>query len=307
MAATGQPISAVSAVVVSYNSAGILGRCLGALTREGVEHVVVVDNASVDESVRVAEAELPRSRVLALERNAGFGGAANVGVRATGGSHVLLCNPDAWPEPGGLRALLAHAVRDPRVALVGPQLLAADGRPQRSVIRHPSGRLTLGLAVALPGLVSHGYALVRRSRGGGGIRDVRRHEFVMAAAVLLRRDAFEQVGGFDEDYFMYDEEVDLEARLRQAGWRVGFCPAAVFTHLGAHSTAPVALRMYREQMRSHLRFVAKQQGEREAEAYRRLLARALRVRAATGGGAPAAEASAWLASTSTAELLRRPR
>lgn len=291
-------------VVVSYNSAGILGSCLEALLREEVDDVVVVDNASSDGTAELVASRFPEFRLLQMGRNAGFGTAANAGVRATVGTHVLLINPDAWPAPGAIRQLVEHAVQDPGLALVGPRLIHSDGRQQRSVIRHPSGRTALVLATALPRVTSTVYSFLTRFAHAGGIREIRGHEFVMGAAILLRRDAFEEIGGFDEDFFMYDEEVDLELRLRQAGWRVGFFPSATFAHIGGASSTIRPERMYKEQIRSHLRLIAKQEGRDRADSTRRLLIVALRFSGVTGVGDSSSAVSAWLAANSIDELLK---
>jgi N-acetylglucosaminyl-diphospho-decaprenol L-rhamnosyltransferase len=102
--------------------------------------------------------------------------------------------------------------------------------------------------------------------------------------LLIRRDAFDAVGGFDPSFFMFYEELDLAWRMRKAGWETGFCPSATFVHVGGASTRPLWTRMYREQLRSHLRFLAKHEGARRAALARRVLLVAVAARAAVARG-----------------------
>ena len=128
-------------------------------------------------------------------------------------------------------------------------------------------------------------------------------EFLQGAALLLRRDAFEQVGGFDESFFMYGEDADLCARLRAAGWSVGLRPDARFVHVGGGSMREDSERMQLELLRSWLRLIVKLKGLDEAERSRRWLVRALRVRSLPSRGTRARDVISWLASGQAGDLL----
>jgi N-acetylglucosaminyl-diphospho-decaprenol L-rhamnosyltransferase len=293
--------TSLSVVVVSYNTRDLLRRCLRAVAAAGSYETLVVDNASSDGTAEALRTEFPDVRVSVLPRNLGFGTAANAGIRSTAGAWILLLNADAWPAEGGVASLLDCARGQPKAALLGPQIVDVGGLHQRSVIRHPSGSLSLAIATALPELASGAYSLWHRlTSPAAPTSHIRPHEFLMGAALLVRRQAFEEVGGFDESFFMFNEEVDLSLRFRHAGWSVGFCPGAVFVHAGGASTTTVRDQMELERLRSHLRFMAKHEGSREAERGRRLLVHALRLRRRRAD-------AEWLAMTPLDDLLRPDR
>ena len=255
----------VSAVVVSYNSATYLPDCLRSLRSEGVSSVVVVDNASSDGSVAVVQADDPAATVLETGANLGFGTAANQGVAATAGEYVLILNPDTVVEPGTVKALADALDRDPDLAVVGPRIENLDGTLYPSVRRFPN--LTVAFGHAFLGLVWPANPFTRRYRmldwdHDRAAADV---DWVGGACFLARRTAFEMVGGFDEAYFMYVEDVDLCWRLGQAGWRVGYEPGGRVVHALGGSSRSVPYRMIAEHHRSLLRFVSKSsEGSRRA-------------------------------------------
>ena len=247
----------VSAVVVSFNSADDLPDCLRSLRSEGVADVVVVDNASADSSVEVVRRLDPDARLVQTGANLGFGTAANRGVAMTTGDHVLILNPDTVVEPGTVKALSEALDRDPGMAAVGPRLENVDGSLYPSVRRFPD--LMVAFGHAFLGLVWPRNPATRRYRMLDWDHDLPapRVDWVSGACVLVRRSAFEMVGGFDEGYFMYVEDVDLCWRLGQAGWRIGYEPAGRVVHALGGSSRLVPYRMIAEHHRSLLRFVAK--------------------------------------------------
>jgi GT2 family glycosyltransferase len=288
-------LSSVAIVIVAYNSGEFLGRCLAAVG-SGHAEALVVDNGSPDRHAAEVCAQFPHVRLIERARNDGFATAANAGVAATTASWVLLLNPDAWPLGDGIDTLLECAGRDPRIGAVGPLLVDVDGRPMRSTIRAPLGAAALALWVALPKRVSAGYALWRRAtRGRTGDR-VRADEFLQGSALLLRRSAFEEVGGFDESFFMYGEDADLCARLRAAGWGVELCTDGTFVHVGGGSSGGAGESLRIELLRSWLRLIAKRDGIARAERARRWLQRSLRLRGKR-------DAAAWAASGRVGDLL----
>lgn len=295
----------ISTVIVAYNSGEFLRRCLAAVG-SGHGEVVVVDNASPDGVGGISRLAFPHVRLIERSRNDGFGSAANAGVAATSGRWVLLLNPDAWPIDDGLERLVEFAESRPGLAAAGPLLFDADGRPQRSTIRPPLGPAPLALWTAFPRTVTGLYGVWRRATSLVRRRDVRPAEFLQAAALLVRRDAFEQIGGFDENFFMYGEDADLCIRLRGAGWGVELCDSARFVHVGGGSTCSDSERMQLELLRSWLRLIAKLNGIGEAESARRWVLRAIRVRALASRGPRQPVIAAWLASGRAAELLGMP-
>jgi GT2 family glycosyltransferase len=295
------PVPDVSVVVVSYNTRGYLERCLGAVAGRGYE-VVVVDNASEDASARMVRDRFPEVRLVELPRNAGFGAAANEGLGRVASRFALLMNADAWPrDDGAIPALVACAARDDRAGIVAPRLAGLDGAPQPSLVGLPS-RWWTGTPAVSSTRQGRLAAALARPRG-------RRGAFAVGAALLLRRDALDEVGGFDPSFFMFGEEVDLCSRMLRSGWRVSLCREAEFVHVGGAATAATPTQMYREQVRGHLRLLAKHAGPRRAERARRYLRRALRTRSLLASGQRREmyrETASWLASADAETLLAAP-
>ena len=236
------PAHEVAAVVVNYNAGAALSQCVASLQREGVQDVVVVDNGSTDDSLGCLAASNTGVRVLRTGRNLGYGGGVNYGARQVGGELLLGCNPDLVLQPGALGAMADRLAQDQSLGLVGPALVTPAGDLQPSgrtfpTLRRSSGHAVLG--VLLPrNAHSRRYREANRARSRSGIVD-----WVTGACFLVRRDAFDAVGGFDDRYFMYVEEVDLCWRLARAGWRTGYESSARVLHLAGVSTAAVPYRM----------------------------------------------------------------
>lgn len=233
----------VDVVIVAYNSAGHLPAAIAAARawpRTG--RVVVVDNASTDDSETVARTHA--DRVVVSERNRGYGGGQNLGVRQTESPVVLALNPDALVEPdaleGGYRLL--HEQRDV-AAVQGVVLRAGDGKPERTHGREPGVADLLAHRLRLRQRVGEG--VLRRVAPLLGLRYFSERvpsapvdtPFLAAVAPLLRRRAFDEVGGYDADYFLYAEDIDLARRLRARGWRLVSLPDVWARHEGGASSA----------------------------------------------------------------------
>ncbi len=225
-----------SAVVVNFESGALLARCVTALAAARAGEVVVVDNGSDDGSLAEAEVTGRVDAVVRPGRNVGYGAAANRGVAVTGGDPVLVCNPDVEVSPDALDRLVDALARDPGLGLVGPLVRSTTGERYPSARRFPS--LFDAAGHALLGLFAPDNRFTRSYRlddvALSGTRDV---DWVSGACFAVRRAAFEQVGGFDESYFMYAEDVDLCWRLGQVGWRVAYVPDAAVAHVQGVSTA----------------------------------------------------------------------
>ena len=299
----------LSVVVVSHNSARTLERCLAGVARHGYE-VVVVDSASADGSPDLVRRLFPEVRLIELDRNLGYGSANNVGIQATAGEHVLVLNPDAWPIGDAIERLLEVAEASPRAAIVGPRLRTPAGAHEQSVRGFPT---VWRLATEYFFL----RWLARRSKVlnafyGGGLDPNRRGgvEWVVGAAMLVRREALEEAQLFDPSFFMYNDEVDLAFRLRGLGWEVLYHPHAEFVHLGGGSTEQRLLPMYREQLRSHVRFLDKHYGRRSADRGRRVMLYAMRLRTVVFRGTRrqlSLDAARWLGANDVEALLSDPR
>ncbi|MFN2505165.1 MAG: glycosyltransferase family 2 protein [Acidimicrobiales bacterium] len=243
----------MAAVVVNYNARDHLVRCVQSLRADGVTEIVVVDNASSDGSEAALADSDAEARWLPTGANLGYGKAANRGVGVTSAPYVMVLNPDVLVEPGTVKALVAALERDPALAVVGPRVEQPDGSLYPSARRFPdlgtaAGHAFLGY-VAPDNRFSRAYKLLDWDHRHAG--DV---DWVSGSCLLARRTAYEGVGGFDERYFMYVEDVDLCWRLWRAGWRVGYEPSGRVVHAGAASTNQAPYRMILEHHRSLWRF-----------------------------------------------------
>jgi len=291
----------VAVVVVTYDALPWVQRCLASVA--GYE-TVVVDNGSTDGTVELVRERFPHVRVL-RQPNVGMGAGNNAGLRAVGGRYHLLLNPDAWVVDGAIDELARFADARPGAAVVGPRLVNPDGTLQRSARRFPTPWRLATEYLFLRKLAPRSSLLNPLYEGGFDHASPREVEWLSGAALLVRREAADDVGLFDEDFFMFGEETDWMYRFRRAGWSVWFDPAAVVVHVGGASHGG---RMYVENLRGHLRFAAKHGGGARAERVRLLLLLSLRLRALAFRGARGAryrEGARFLSSGSARSLLRR--
>ena len=228
----------------------------------------MVDNASTDGSSEFVREAFPGVRLLPLDDNVGFGGACNAGIERTSTPLVLILNPDAWPVDDGVEELERCMLSRPMLGAAAPQLESPRGEPQQTLVGLPSPWWPGRPAISSSPVRAASLPVRRRPR----------RRFVVGAALVLRREALEHVGAFDPGYFMFYEEVDLCWRLQDAGWEVDLCPSARFVHVGGTSTRPRWERMYREQLRGHLRFLSKRDGPATAVRARRYLRWVVRLR-----------------------------
>lgn len=296
-------------MVVSFNSRAHLEPCLGSLL-DTVDEAVVVDSASSDGSADLVRERFPSVRVVAFHENRGYGAAVNAGVESTEGEYLLVLNADTWATDGAITGLVACAEGDPAAAVVGPRLSNPDGSLQRSVRGYPTPWRLVTEYFFLRWLAPRSRLLNAFYGAGFDHRSPVSAEFLVGAVLLVRRSAFDEMGGFDADFFMFNEEVDLCYRLTRAGWRVLFCPGSEFVHVGGVSTSAVWDSMYREQLRSHLRYLTKHRGPEVAERMRRVLVWAMRLRTLVFRGERrrlSRRAARWLASAPASKLVAEAR
>ncbi len=252
-----QPI--ISAILVSFNTRDLTLRALETLQRasEGLEiETWMVDNDSRDDSVGGVRARFPDVNVIEAGANLGFGAANNRAMARARGDYFLLLNTDAFLEADALRELLDAAERHPRAAVLAPRILNSDGSRQKSVWPFPTpgnGWIeNLGLGWALRRFAPH----LRQNHSPD---DESKVPWAIGACLLVRREAYEQIGGFDERFWMYAEETDWQKSMREAGWSIVFVPSAVVTHLGGASGAG-STRTSVEFFRSQERYTRKHHG-----------------------------------------------
>ncbi len=258
-------------VVVVHDTRDDLLQCLASLAGAGADDVVVVDSGSSDGSLEAAAEAAPEATLLRLP-NVGFGRAANAGVAATDADVVVLANADTRFFAGTVTALTAFLDERPEVGAVGPLIRFPDGRLQMSARSFPS--LTQALGHGLLGFVWPANPWTRAYRlTDWDHRSERTVDWLSGSCIALRRTAFDGAHGFDPAYFMFVEDVDLCARLADAGWLVVFSPAAEVVHAIGGSVSRKRFRMTVEHARSLDRFF----GRRYAVGPRRALRPAIRV------------------------------
>lgn len=253
-------MAAVAVIVTNWNTRGLLAECLTSIdeTADAREvETVVVDNGSSDGSPEMVRARFPRARLIANRDNLGFARANNQAIAATATPYVLMLNSDARLRPGALQQLLERMAAAPRAGIIGAQLCSPDGSFQSSHARFPNlGRE----ALILSGIGRAVYGPWYPSFGPHVDRGPRIVEWVSGACMLARRTALDAVGGFDEGYFLYGEEMDLCYALRQAGWQVWYEPGAVADHHGAASSARIPVTMEARLYSGRIRFFRKHYG-----------------------------------------------
>jgi GT2 family glycosyltransferase len=255
----------LSIVIVGWNTRDVIRACLesvfknlGNLTAE----VIVIDNGSSDHSARMIAHEFPQVRLIDNDTNRGFAAANNQGIRIARGRHVLLLNPDTVIIGDVLQETLAYARAHPDAGIVGCQVMEDATAVQRTCFRFPSPLNTFmwvtGLSAVLPRSRVAGRAAYGPWRRDGA-RDV---DVVSGMFMLARREAIEQVGPMDEQYFVFAEEADWCRRFRDAGWRCVFAPVGRILHVdgGSKSTEQADTRMYVQMQKSVLRFHRKHLG-----------------------------------------------
>jgi GT2 family glycosyltransferase len=261
----------VACVVVTYDALPWIDRCLESVA--GMD-TVVVDNASSDGTVGAVRERFPAVRIVEAE-NRGLAAGWNRGLAETSAEHVLVLNADAWLVDKALDALVAAAARHARAAVVGPRLLNPDGSLQRSVRGFPSAWRLATEYLYLRKLAPRSQALNAFYGAGFDHASEREVEWLMGSCMLLRRTAYDDVGPFDERYFLYSEEVDWMRRASDRGWSVVFTPEAHCVHVGGASHGG---QLFRENEKGTLRYLSHHGRPGEAERARRMLRASLVVR-----------------------------
>jgi GT2 family glycosyltransferase len=271
-----RPKPTVGVVVVSYNTCELLRQCLRSTTNTSVEtRVVVVDNASPDGSAAMVAREFPHVRLIANPDNRGFAAGTNQGLLALRDEceYLLLLNPDARLCRGALDELVRFMQAHPRVGVAGARLLYPDGRHQEGAWRFPT------LAMAFFDLFPPRGPLLGRLQGSylnGRYAEEQWEapfpiDHPLGAVMLIRRAALDEVGLFDEGYWMYAEEVDWCFRCKGAGWAIWQVPAARAVHVGGAATSQFRGRSLVALHRSRLRFTQRWRSPRHGRWYRRIV------------------------------------
>jgi GT2 family glycosyltransferase len=243
----------ITFVVVSYNTRAYLERCLATLPGP----TIVIDNASTDGSAELA--------TIRNERNLGFGAAANVGIRAAATPWILLLNPDVELLRTSLPPLLA-AAQDSRIGIIGPSLISPGGRRQRSTFPDPTLWRAAKRHLFFAETIAARSSRLRKSIETSEVFV----DWLLGAAMLIRRECWEQIGGFDESIFLYGEDWDFCYRARKAGWQVLYAPQSQVIHHGNAAGESFGEDRLMQVTLSELRVIEKHYGVRQAQAQRLL-------------------------------------
>jgi GT2 family glycosyltransferase len=251
----------LSIIIVNFNAAQVLVPCLQSIERflAAVRHeVCVVDNASSDQSVALVRQSCPHVTLVAHRRNRGFAAGINSGLRNTSGKYVMWLNPDSEILNEGASELIQYLSDQPQIGIVGPQILNGDQSVQLSCRSFPSYSTALFNRYSwLTRLRPRNRFTQRYLQNGWDHASARRVDWVSGACLVHRRAVAERLGGLDESYFLYAEDVDFCRRAHQAGWQVHYHPAMrVLHHIGG-SSRHVPRRSIVERHRSMWRYYCK--------------------------------------------------
>ena len=254
----------LSIIVLNWNTRQMLVDCLSSVQTTVANlayEVIVVDNGSTDGSQVMLRQRFPGAHLIQNDKNVGFARANNQAMTASQGRYVLLFNSDAIATPGAVQSLLDLARAQPRAGIVGAQLVNRDGSFQAS---HTSFPTLWQEFLMLTGLGRLLYGQWYPSHGPEEEKGPQTVDYVEGACLLARREAFEDVGGLDESYFMYAEEVDWCHTMRERGWQVWYQPEAKVIHLGGGSSRNRRPQREADLYRSRVQFFRKHYGDRAA-------------------------------------------
>lgn len=246
-------------MVVSWNTSRELRSCLRSIPEGGTAdaEIIVVDNASSDDSAEMVRREFPHARLIANTENFGFSKGSNQGIAASHGRYVLLLNPDSLVQPGALSSLVSFGNEHPEYAIFGMKVLNPDGSLQYSCRRFPTLAAGFFRNTILGKFFPHNTYLMDYLMASWDHSDVREVDWVSGCALTVRRAVIEDIGVLDERFFMYCEDVDFAYRAREKGYKVAYCPGAVVVHARAKSSDKNPNPMIVEFHKSMYRFYKK--------------------------------------------------
>lgn len=243
----------LSVIIVSWNAKAFLMDCLRSIRMQRTEdevEIIVVDNASSDGSPEAVRGSFPGVKLICNTGNCGFAKANNIGIEASTGEYLFLINSDVVVHEGCFGAMTAWMKAHPQIGVLGPRIMGADGKIQRSCMGYPSLWNTLSRAFALDTLFPRLRLFGGQLLTYWGHDETKPVEVINGCFWLVRRSAIEEVGLLDEDFFIYGEDVDWCRRFHEHGWKVVFFREATATHYGGASSANAPVRFYLEGQRA---------------------------------------------------------
>ncbi len=260
----------LSIIIVSYNVSGFLQNCLKSIIAAKIDHVfeiIIVDNNSTDESSSLIRREFPAITWLQNVKNLGFAAANNQGINQSKGQFILLLNPDTEVSSGSIEALLQVMLDDPSVGACGSKLVNPDGSLQLSCYPFP----TLGNEIIRLHHLEKLFPLTQYPMDQWDKSFTYPVDNIQGASLLLRKSALNEVGLLDESFFVYTEEVDLNYRLKKAGWKNVYVPNSVVVHFGGQSTKQNKTEMFLELYKTKIQFFRKHYGATKTTLYKIML------------------------------------
>jgi len=241
----------LSIIIVNYNTADMLVRCLQSIRSQPFNHfeVIVVDNASQDNSLEMTGDLFPWVKVIANKRNLGFAKANNQALKISNGRYIYFLNPDTELKKGAFHAAMEFMKSNVEVGLAGTQIVNPDGSYQSSIERHyPGERHSKGELSGLKGDIA----------------------WVLGASIIARRSVLRGIGGFDERFFLYGEDLDLCLSVRKAGWAIGYIPNVFVVHWGgASENATLPVELWKKKLDAEFLFYKKHYSEKTIKAIKR--------------------------------------
>lgn len=267
----------LSIVIVSWNVSALLAACLESIFGQpGADgagprlEVIVVDSASTDDTVALVAARFPQARLLPQSENLGFVRCNNIGLAAAQGRHLLLLNPDTEVISGALAQMVAFLDANPDVGIAGPRTLNTDGTTQSTRRRFPTVALAFFESTWLQRFAPR--PMLDRFYVAGAPDDAALDvDWVQGSALMARRAVYDEIGGLDEGFVMFSEELDWCRRAKDAGWRVVYLGSARIVHHGGGSTGQVVARRHIHFQQSKLRYYRKYHGWAVAQLLRAFL------------------------------------
>jgi GT2 family glycosyltransferase len=253
----------ISVIIVSWNTRELLKGCLNSIRTSGdslVQEVIVVDNASTDGSAEMVAAEFSEVTLIRSKENLGFARANNLGLQRASGSWMALVNSDVVVHPGCFEQLINYLETHDGAGLVAPAVFGGDGRLQPTCRRLPTIWSTACRSLALDNVLSRWPLLSSRELCYKGQVQPIEVDVLSGCFWVARREAVAQVGGLDERFFFYAEDIDWCKRFGDAKWKVVFVPKATATHFGGGSSAKAPLRYSIELLRANLAYWRKHRG-----------------------------------------------
>ena len=259
-------LKSLAIIIVNWNTCKLLEDCLDSIpanTSTSPFEIWVVDNASIDESPRMVRERFPQVHLIENLDNVGFAGANNQAIQRCTEKYILLLNPDTLVEPCALQTLVDFLDTHPKAGAAGARILNPDGSTQISSHPRPTLFREFWRMFHLDALWQ--YAEYPLSKWGTD--QAQEVDALMGACLLLRKEVLDHIGYFDEDYFIYSEEVDLCFRIQRAGWHLYWVPHAKVVHFGGQSTQQVPNEMFLHLYQSKIKYFRKHHGSSAAQVY----------------------------------------